>query len=135
MKDEQMRERLKRSHLLEKAQIQTKRNPDGGWDVAELLETLAALIVVDSDSEKFRIANEILDDAGKPGGTPSCGQLCLPGLEPFPYEPDCMIKDDEGHVIKLRDALPNYLAADARRAQAYAREAAIQACPERWWVN
>jgi hypothetical protein len=108
--------------LLENAKKQTARDSDGKLDEEDLKANLKKLIVIDPDEEKDRIARTIIDSETKPGSTPPTGQLHLPTMELYDYEPDRLIRDDNGKIIEQDKAPVDSKDAEARRARKHAHE-------------
>lgn len=103
-----------------------KRLRDGGVDEQTLIETLAKEIIIDVAEEKIRRAKDLIDRQTKPNSTEPLGQLELPGIsQPYPYEPERLIRDDLGKIIEQRRATPPYKRAEAQRASKHAEEAAF----------
>lgn len=113
--------------LLERAKKLTKRQESGQFVEVELLANLEKLIVVDVGAEQKRIAKEILDSETKPGATSPIGQLKLPGMELYDYEPWRMIRNDTGDIIEQDRSGIDFKSAEARRARKHAREAEVWA--------
>lgn len=104
--------------LARKAKEQTPRLPDGSYDEKQLTATLVSLLPEpDIDSIKEREAKEILDQEAKAGNTPSSGQMVFEGFPPRDYEPERMIRDDDGHIIENRHSTPHFKGAHLRRSQ------------------
>ena len=117
------------------------RNEDGGFDEKVFLELLASLMTVDLETEKWNKAKRLLQSHSTPGKTEADGQLSLPGLGTYAYEPERLIRDDTGHAIEQRAALPDYKAAEAARAernadnaQRWARRKTLEARQHAQWA-
>jgi hypothetical protein len=118
---------VKQEEAYEWALKNVERNEDGGVDEKKIIDLVKSKIDFDSDAARARVAKTIVDRHKRPGVTDPDGQLSLPGLEPFAYEPNLLIADDDGHVVEKAKAFPNYLTARARRAQLNAQRVQRQA--------
>jgi hypothetical protein len=110
--------------LLEQAKQVTPRREDQAFNEAELLKILANLLDSNRGAERRRQAENIIDHHCRHGSTCAHGTLRFPGLEPFPYEPDRLVRDGEGHIVELSEATLPFVIADAKRAETEAEEAA-----------
>jgi len=109
--------------LLEKARRQVKRQKDGTFKEQDLKDVLKTFIVINIEEEKDRRVKEIIDSETKPGGTKSTGQLRLPTLELYDYEPDRLIRNDDGDMIEQDRAPVHFKFAESARAAKHVREA------------
>jgi hypothetical protein len=111
--------------LIEEAKAKVPRDIEQGMQEAALEQALATLITVDLDRERLRRAKEIISNKAKPGGVDPAGaaQLFLPGLDPYFYEPDRLVRDDAGRIIENYKATIKFKQADARRARDHAADA------------
>ena len=82
--------------LLIKAKRHTKRQPNGDFVEEDLHANVKKLIDIDVDQAKDRLAKAIIDSETRPGSTDSVGSLWLPTMEPYDYEPERLIRNDEG---------------------------------------
>jgi hypothetical protein len=112
-----------RRDLLAKAKKQTKRQADDAMYENELLIEVEKLIEVDVAAIRRQMAKDVIDSETKPGGTDPTGQLCFPGMERYPYEPDRLIRDDQGRLIEQDKSTSGYKFAESGRAAKHAREA------------
>jgi hypothetical protein len=112
--------------LLDRAKELTPRNKDNGFDEDKLIGTLKSLILIDIDYEKERRAKEIINVACKPGSSEPDGQLFLPGLKEYDYEPSRLIRDDNGHIIENALARLSYKQAQLRRSKENLDKAAMR---------
>lgn len=113
----------KKIDLFEEAKRLTAADPDGTWNEDDLINTLAPMIDVDVDAERKRRAKEIVNSRTKPGGTRPRGQLTLPGLEKFAWEPERMVRDDNNRIVEEEKAPYDYKVAEAQRARGHAEAA------------
>jgi hypothetical protein len=111
----------------EHALAQVERNPDGSINEDALVDLIAETIRFDADGARRGLAKRIVARRKRPGQTPPDGQLVLPGLDPFAYEPERLVADDAGRVVENRNARPSFKAAEARRAQLDAEKAQARA--------
>lgn len=95
---------------------------DGGVDEKVVLDILATEVPFDEISARRDVAKKILKDVQKPGRTTPDGQLALPGFDAFAWEPDRVISDSKGHLVKQVEARPEYKSAEADRARKNARQ-------------
>jgi len=109
--------------LFAKAAQQTKRQNNGHFHEDDLLANLASLIIIDPAEERMRRAKAIIDNLTKPGGTEPTGQLHLPGFDFYDYEPERLVRDDNGNVIEQDRALYRFKIIEAKRARKHAHEA------------
>lgn len=114
--------KTKYSALLALAKAQTQRQENGQFNEEDLRATLEQLVTIDPEAEKRRVAKAIIDSETKPGSTEPTGQLSL-GFDSYDYEPDRLIRDDDGHVIEQDKALHSYKFAESKRAAKHWREA------------
>jgi hypothetical protein len=85
--------------LLAKAKLKTERREDGEFDEEDLKANLAKLRPpINLDEENLKWAKDVIDHETKPRTTKPTGQLRLPGLELYDYEPDRLIRNDNGRV-------------------------------------
>src|SRR4249920_2016441 len=110
-----------------KAMAAVPRRDDGSIDLKVLRDEIAALLEIDIAAEKQMRAGQIIERFRKPGSTEPDGQLALEGLEPYAYEPDRLVMDDEHHVIEQARARANFKAAEARRVRIKAQQMLVHA--------
>ncbi len=111
--------------LIEQAKCNAKRAADNTFSEPELVDELTKLIDFDVQREKRKKAKKMIDDLAKPGSTEPSGQLCLPGLEPYDYEPERLVRDEQGRIVENAFATPSFKTAEAKRARKHAREATV----------
>ena len=98
--------------IFEEAYAACPRNEDGSVNEDALIAAIEARIFVDEESARREKAIRLVKRSAKPGGTQSKGQLTLPGMASYPYEPnrilkgaaiegspDRVIKQDEATVV------------------------------------
>jgi hypothetical protein len=112
---------------VEKALAELPRNADGSIDEKDLIDRVAELLDFDEDTERHAKAVRAVARRRRPGSSEPDGQIALPGLEPYAYEPARLIADNEGRVIEQAQARPAYKAAEASRAENNARRARLWA--------
>jgi hypothetical protein len=110
-----------------KAESIVPRAPDRSMAEANLENAIADLIEIDVDKERHSRAKEIIAGRARPGATIAEGQLMLPGLDEYDWEPNRLVRDDQGRVIENRNAPITFKAAESKRARDHARDAAVQA--------
>lgn len=103
------------------------KNPDGSVVEESLIEVVAHAVDFDADKERLGLARRIVSRRKRPGQTAAAGAVCFPGMEEYAYEPDRLVADDSGNVIRNRDAKPEHKQAEARRA-----DEAAQKAHDRW---
>jgi hypothetical protein len=96
------------------------RNDDGSVDEKSLIDGIAELIDFDEATERRNKAVATVKRQRKPGTTAPEGQLVLPGIEPYAYEPERLVADNAGHVIEQKKAPVTFKQAEAERARANA---------------
>jgi hypothetical protein len=96
-------------------------NDDGSVDTKVLIDRVAELLDFDETAERRNKATRAVNRMRKPNTTPPDGVLCLPGMEPYAYEPERLVADNEGHIIKQSKARPHHKQAEAERAREVAR--------------
>jgi hypothetical protein len=109
--------------LLAKAKTLIKRQRDGRFKEPDLIAALKTLITIDVEEELDRRAKAIIDTETKPGSTKPTGQLRLPTLEFYDYEPDRLIRNDNGDMIEQDRAPVDFKFAESARAAKHVREA------------
>jgi len=110
--------------LLAKGRAQVKRNKnDGTFKEQDLRDVLRTFVVINVEKETDRRVQEIIDSETKPGSTKPTGQLRLPTLELYDYEPDRLIRNDDGDMIEQDRAPVDFKFAEARRARKHVSEA------------
>jgi hypothetical protein len=114
---------MKSNPLLDEALAKVKRLKDNGANEEDLIAVLIDAIVIDVAEEKRRRAKEIIDRGTKPKGSPPHGQLALPGIDPYPWEPKRLIRDDKGRIIEQENATLPYKTAETQRSGKHVEEA------------
>jgi hypothetical protein len=112
--------------IYNRAITKVNRARDKSFLETDLENALADLIEVDVAKERRRRAKEIISGRAKSGATDPAGQLTLPGLDKYFYEPERLVRDDVGHVVENRHSTPNYKLAEARRARDHLQEAHVR---------
>jgi hypothetical protein len=102
--------------LIARVLEEVPREPDGGIDEKLVLARLAELLSFDENMEREKKAKRLLNEKTRPGGTAAEGQLSLPGLDPYAYEPDRLIRYGENMIVENRRARPQAKQAEAERA-------------------
>jgi hypothetical protein len=101
---------VRRNAIVEEALASCPKNPDGSVDWRVLREHVKKLIKIDAESALNEKADRLIKRNTKPGGTQAKGQLTLPGIEPYPYEPNRLIKgpakDDGEEPVIIQDEAP-----------------------------
>lgn len=118
---------MKLDALVQAALEKVERLRDQGIMEDKLVAVVAEAIHINVDEEKLRRAKDLIDRRTKPKSTETSGQLLLPGLEAYAYEPDRLIRDDAGRIIEQKKATPPYKHAEARRANKHLEEVAVWA--------
>lgn len=98
------------------------RAENGSVDEKTLVDEVAKLIDFDPDAERRHKATRVIRRHKMPGFGESEGQLTLPGMAPYAYEPSRLIADSEGHVVEQANAWPEFKRAEAERARNAARK-------------
>jgi hypothetical protein len=119
---------MKHFDPVDAAKAKCPRRDDGSIDESVLIKILAPMKVVDVEAEQLRWAKDQISKRTKINATPPNGQLWLPGInDGYPYEPERLIRDDDGNIIEQSKAPVNFKVADAKRAQKHAEETAYHA--------
>jgi len=118
---------VKASEAVDAALQKVERTDDGGADIKAIIDLIVEEIEFDETKARRQKAVQAFKARCKPGSTEPEGQLILPGLEPYGYEPQRLIADNEGHVIEQARAKPYYKNAEAARARDNARKATVWA--------
>lgn len=108
--------KVSKAELLERAKLKTPRLPDGSFAEDTLEDSLVGLIELD-ESDKRRMAKAIIDSQCTVGQTPFDGQLSLPGFPEYPYEPERMVRDDDGKIIEQDKAYLRFKFAEHKRSR------------------
>lgn len=98
-----------------------ERNDLGDVDEKKLIDEVARLLEFDESAERHAKAARVVKRHRRPGQTEPSGQLALPGIEPYAWEPERLVADNEGHVIEQAKAPVSFKHAEAERARANAR--------------
>jgi hypothetical protein len=93
------------------------RDTDGNADEKALVDIVAHVIDFDPEKERLGLAQRIVSRRKKPGQTVPVGKVCIPGLEPYGYEPDRLIADGAGNVIENWRATEKHKKAEAARSR------------------
>jgi hypothetical protein len=115
---------MSRKDIIKDKLAALKRRRDGGVTEEELIDDLAREMRIDLAEEKRKKAKELIDSQTKPRSTDPSGQLKLPGIDgEYDYEPDRLIRNDEGGIVEQSKASPVYKQAEASRASDHAARA------------
>lgn len=93
------------------------RNPDDSRVHNRMVELVAENIDFDVAKAKRGLARRIIARRMRPGQTASEGCVAFPTMEHYAYEPDRLIADDKGNVIRNAEAKPDYKISESERAQ------------------
>lgn len=104
-----------------------ERDGNGAVDQKKLIDAVAELIEFDADDERRQKAHRAVARRRKPGSTAAVGQLAIPGLGSYAYEPHRLVADDNGHVVEQDRALVAFKQAEAERARDNARRQQVTA--------
>lgn len=99
-----------------------ERNDDGSIDEKTLIDEIAKLLDFDADAERRNKASRVVRRHKMPGFGERDGQLTLPGVEPYAYEPDRLIADYDGRIVEQARAGVEFKRAEAWRAREAARK-------------
>lgn len=119
-----LRERNER--LVNRAKALCTRRADGGFDEEELLQKMIAVAPLDIDDAQRRHAKTIIDSATRPGGITVDGQLCLPGFDPRDFEPNLLVRDNDGHIYENHRKVLGATVATAQRARRHVNDAVAE---------
>jgi hypothetical protein len=104
-----------------------KRNEDGSADEKKLIDEIVELLDFDEQQERRNKATRALNQRKKPGASEPDGQITIPGLGTYGYEPDRLVADNDDHIVEQAKARPNFKEAEAARARKNARRQQIWA--------
>jgi hypothetical protein len=107
------------------------RDADGNVDEKSLVDIVAHAIDFDPDKERLGLAQRVVSSRKRPGQTSAAGKVCLPGLEPYGYEPDRLIADGNGNVIENWRATEKHKRAEAARSRMAWERASERAAQDR----
>lgn len=106
------------------------RNEDGSVVEESLVDLIVAAVDFDAAKAKRGLAQRILAARKRPGQTAPAGAVVFSGMEHYAYEPHRLLSDNKGNVIENADAVIQFKAAEAKRAQADAQAAVDRASRE-----
>lgn len=109
---------MKRKEAYAYAWQRADRNPDGSVIEDSLVRMLAEAIDFDEAKERRGLAQRIIARRKRPGQTAPAGEVVFPGLEHYDYEPDRLVADHKGNLIRNAEAKVDYKIADSERSQA-----------------
>jgi hypothetical protein len=118
---------MKAEEAVDQALRTVPRNPDGSADEKKVVDEIAALLDFDMEQERRNKATRALDRRKKPGASDPDGQITIPGLGTYSYEPDRLVADNDDHIVEQAKARPNFKEAEAARARKNARRQQIWA--------
>lgn len=119
---------MNETELLERARENVARNEDGSITLLRLVDEVARLLNWNPEAERRKRAAAIVERGSKSGLLQRLlGQINLPGIPSYAYEPDRLVKDGEGRAIEQARARPSYKAAEAKRARLNAQRAMMAA--------
>lgn len=93
------------------------RDDAGNVDEKSLVEIVAHAVDFDEEKERLGLAQRIVSSRKRPGQTVPAGKVCIPGLEPYAFEPDRLIADGNGNVIENWRAAVDHKKAEAARSR------------------
>ena len=103
--------------LVERAKKKLKRNPEtNAFNDAELIAAVESEMEFDPVRERRVKAERIVRSQERPRNTEPDGSAWLPGFEPVPYEPNRLMRDDEGNTVERDLATPHFISAALVRA-------------------
>lgn len=113
--------------IFEEAYEACPRNEDGSVDEEALIAAVESRILVDEASARREKAVRLVKRSSKPGGTQPRGQLTLPGVAPYPYEPNRILKGPKvdgspDRVIKQDEATTVFKDAQIERERENAQK-------------
>jgi hypothetical protein len=127
---------MRTESILDQALARVKRNKDGSIPTDKLIEAVADLITIDVESERKRKARALVDRRTAPGSTEPHGQLVLPlaNLEPYPYEPNRLVKAGSS-VIEQDRARPEHKTQEWEKARENLRRVEVWERRKAYEVN
>lgn len=118
---------MKEDEAVDAALRNAARNEDGSVDEKALIDDVAALLDFDEDQERRNKATRAIKRRRSPGHSTPDGQIAIPGMEPYAYEPNRLVADNEGHVVEQAKCRPHFKRAEAERARDKAIRQAVWA--------
>lgn len=112
---------MKEDQAVDAALESLPRNEDGSVDEKALIDAVAKLIEFDEAQERINKATRAVKRRRKPGSSAPEGQIAIPGMDAYGYEPERLVADNEGHVVEQRVSRPHFKRAEAERAREAAR--------------
>lgn len=106
-----------------RAKEMTKPNEDGGYDEEKVCENLIKILPFDVEKARRKQAQLLINSLTRPGGTNPNGQITLPGLDVFDYEPNRLIRDGSGNIYEWGTSPLHAIMAEANRAREHASAA------------
>lgn len=94
------------------------RNPDDSRIHERMVDLVAEHVDFDVVKAKRGLARRIIASRMRPGQTAPAGAVVFPSMEHYAYEPDRLIADDKGNVIRNAEAKVDYKISESERAQA-----------------
>ena len=115
--DRATRRRDKHIELVQEAKKGLPKDQEGGVDGEALIQRLMEILPFDVDAARRARAATVLESSTRPGGGRVEGQLCLPGCEPYDWEPYSQILDADGKYYDRISAPLKAYQAEADRAR------------------
>lgn len=94
------------------------RNPDDSRVHERMVDLVAEHVDFDVTKAKRGLARRIIARRMRPGQTAPEGAVVFPSMEHYAWEPDRLIADDKGNVIRNAEAKVDYKISESERAQA-----------------
>jgi hypothetical protein len=123
MKIDLARVRRRQIERINRAKALIEPNEDGSYSEQKLLEKLIETEPFDIDKARRKAAQALIDAVARPGGTPTEGQIVLPGFDAFDYEPGRLIRDNSGNLYESDKAPLTAVQAESSRARDHANSA------------
>lgn len=93
------------------------RNPDDSRVYDSVVALVASNIEFDIEEARRGKARRIIARRMRSGQTAPEGAVVFPGMEHYAYEPDRLIADDRGNVVRNAEARVDYKISESVRAQ------------------
>lgn len=93
------------------------RNPDDSRVHDSMVDLVAGAVDFDVEKAKRGLARRIIARRMRPGQTAPQGAVVFPGMEHYAYEPDRLVADHSGNIIRNAEAKVDYKIAESERAQ------------------
>lgn len=109
--------------LYAKAKAMAKQKKDRSVTEAEVFRELKKIVPFNEDAMREHEAKRVIDAVCKAVPGEIFGQLYFDGFDPWDYDPERIIRSDDGDLIENRLATIRFKVADAQRSNKHADDA------------